>query len=86
MLSCHQRNSGSRSWHQPPMLSKREQECLTLVAQGVTTHGIAKQLGISHRTVDHHIASVMTKLAAPTRAAAVARAIAQNFIQLDDLL
>ncbi len=64
--------------------SQRELQCLLGVASGQTTIKIAKELGISKRTVDHHIANTMLKLAAPTRSAAVALAVTRGLIQIED--
>ena len=55
-------------------LSNREQYVLRLLAQGLTNREIAKELGISQRTVDHHVTHILTKLNAPNRTAAVALA------------
>jgi two-component system response regulator NreC len=43
-------------------LTERETEVLVLVAEGGTSRGIGEALGISHRTVETHRESVMTKL------------------------
>ncbi len=56
-------------------LSGRERECLEQAAAGKVSAAIAQNLGLSPRTVDHHIASAMRKLRAPTRTAAAARLI-----------
>ncbi len=53
-------------------LSKREQEILVKVAYGLTDKEIAFDFGISIRTVQTHITSVMKKLQARNRANAVA--------------
>lgn len=53
-------------------LSPRESQCLNAAAQGFVSAEIAEQIGLSARTVDHHIANAMRKLGARTRAAAVA--------------
>jgi DNA-binding NarL/FixJ family response regulator len=44
------------------ILSRREQEVLTLVAQGMTSAAIAARLGIGVRTVEWHRARVQRKL------------------------
>ncbi len=55
-------------------LSARERTVLRLVADGLPTKQIARQLGITERTVKFHVSSIMNKLGAGTRAQAVAEA------------
>ena len=52
-------------------LTRREQEVLEHLAHGSTNPGIARALHLSERTVAHHVASILSKLDAPTRTAAV---------------
>jgi DNA-binding CsgD family transcriptional regulator/tetratricopeptide (TPR) repeat protein len=52
-------------------LTRREQEVLTVLAQGATNPQIAAGLHLSERTVAHHVSSILGKLSAPTRTAAV---------------
>lgn len=52
-------------------LSAREIEVLKLLARGFTNQDIAERLGVSCRTVDHHVSHILTKLTAPNRTAAV---------------
>jgi FixJ family two-component response regulator len=47
-------------------LSGRETNVLTLLIQGLSNKGIARTLGISHRTVEIHRANMMHKLGAHT--------------------
>ncbi|MEM7002695.1 MAG: helix-turn-helix transcriptional regulator [Pseudomonadota bacterium] len=61
----------------------RELECLNAVAQGMNTAEIAALLGISNRTVDHHLANVMRKLNTRTRAESTGVAVALGLITLD---
>ena len=56
-----------------PALSPREQEVLRLVAGGLTDAQVARQLGLSPRTVSKHLERVYARLGVPNRAAAVAR-------------
>ena len=44
-------------------LTRREQEIMRLVAQGISTKEIAGKLFISHKTVENHRAKIMEKLA-----------------------
>jgi DNA-binding NarL/FixJ family response regulator len=53
------------------LLSPREHEVLRLLAEGLTDREIGEALGISTRTVETHVASVLRKLGARNRAAAV---------------
>jgi DNA-binding NarL/FixJ family response regulator len=43
-------------------LTPRERDVLSLMAQGHTNAGIARRLSLSERTVETHIASLLTKL------------------------
>lgn len=58
----------------PLGLSRREAEVLAWVAQGKTNLEIGLILGISPRTVQHHLAHIYVKLGVETRVAAAARA------------
>ncbi len=64
-------------------LSGRELEVLRLVARGRTNRQIAERLTVSEHTVHRHVANILRKLDASSRAAAVARAAEEGM--LDDL-
>jgi PAS domain S-box-containing protein len=55
-------------------LSERERDILKLLAQGVTTTTVAKQLHISRTTVNNHVQHILHKLDAHTRLEAIRRA------------
>ena len=57
-----------------PELTAREREILDLVASGLGNHEIARRLVLSEKTVRNNVASILTKLQVPDRAAAVAKA------------
>jgi DNA-binding CsgD family transcriptional regulator len=56
------------------ILSAREQEVLSLLAEGASNKEIARQLGISVHTAKFHVGSVIDKLDATGRTDAVAHA------------
>lgn len=55
-------------------LTSRELDVLRLLARGRNTAGIARELGLSPNTIKTHVARLLTKLGADTRAHAVALA------------
>ncbi|MBL3576713.1 LuxR family transcriptional regulator [Rhodovulum sp. BSW8] len=61
-------------------LSLRERECLLWSAAGLRNKEIAFRLSIAEKTVEHHMASAMTKLHAVNRTHAVARALILGLI------
>jgi DNA-binding NarL/FixJ family response regulator len=58
-----------------PLLSNRELHVLKEVAEGLSNKQIARQLGISEKTVRNHLSRVFHKLEASNRTQAVMRAI-----------
>src|SRR5690348_9771984 len=62
-------------------LSSRESEVLGLLAEGLTGEQIAKRLVLSPETVRTHVRNAMEKLGAPTRTAAVVRALELGEVQ-----
>jgi DNA-binding NarL/FixJ family response regulator len=57
-----------------PQLTEREREVLTLVAQHRTNPEIARQLGLSVKTVRNHVSNIFTKLQVAGRAEAIIQA------------
>jgi DNA-binding CsgD family transcriptional regulator len=55
----------------PRRLTQRELEVLHLVARGETDQGIADQLYVSRRTINCHVANILSKLDVKSRTAAV---------------
>jgi len=64
------------------LLSPREREVLSLLADGRTNKEIARQLVISVATVNYHVASVLTKLGAENRTQA-ATIVSQHRLLLE---
>jgi DNA-binding NarL/FixJ family response regulator/tetratricopeptide (TPR) repeat protein/energy-coupling factor transporter ATP-binding protein EcfA2 len=58
----------------PAGLTQRQAEVATLLAQGLSNAEIAAQLVLSVRTVDAHVAAILTKLDVQTRHEAAAKA------------
>lgn len=65
-------------------MSPREGQCLSRVARGMSSKEIARDLGLSPRTVDLHVARAVKRLGAINRVDAVARALRSGSIELDD--
>jgi DNA-binding NarL/FixJ family response regulator len=64
-----------------PSLSPREQEILSLLAEGHTQRQIADELVISSKTVATHIQHILSKLGVNTRAQAVAMAFQKGLVE-----
>ena len=58
-----------------PKLTDRETEVLRLVAKGLTAKQVAERLGVSHRTVENHVQSTLSKLQLHNRAQLVRYAL-----------
>jgi two-component system, NarL family, nitrate/nitrite response regulator NarL len=63
-------------------LTSREREVLTLVAAGISNKGIARELQVSPNTVKFHIAAILEKLDAASRAEAVVVALRRGDLTL----
>jgi DNA-binding NarL/FixJ family response regulator len=62
----------------------RELEVLRLAGKGLTNKAIGRELGISARTVQGHLARVYSKLQVGTRTEAVLKAVQEGWITVDD--
>ena len=65
-----------------PTLTTREMDVLRLLAQGLGNKSIARELAISSHTAKYHVASVLAKLGAHTRAEAVSHGIRRGVVPL----
>lgn len=65
----------------PLGLTRRQSEVLELLAEGLTNREIAQRLFISPRTVEKHVAALLTKLGVPDRRAAVSQALELDLIE-----
>ena len=57
-----------------PTLTEREREIFQLIARGSTNSDIAKQLGLSVKTVNNYVSNIFSKLQVVDRAQAIIRA------------
>jgi len=64
-------------------LTPRELDVLRLAAKGLTNKAIGHQLGISHRTVQGHLASIYGKLGVSSRTEAVTEAIRRGWLVVE---
>jgi HD-GYP domain-containing protein (c-di-GMP phosphodiesterase class II)/DNA-binding CsgD family transcriptional regulator len=70
--------------HRPAGLSERECEVLGLLARGLATKQVARRLGISPKTCDHHIQRLYGKAGVSTRAGATLFALEHGLVVPDD--
>jgi DNA-binding NarL/FixJ family response regulator len=67
------------AWGAELGLSRREQQLMMLLRDGLTNKEIASELNISEQTVKNHVHNIMRKLGAPDRLAAVRRCEQSRF-------
>jgi DNA-binding NarL/FixJ family response regulator len=67
----------------PSVLTPREREVLGLVARGLAAKQVARHLGISSKTVEHHKTRIFAKLGVPNQTAAVGLALTADFGRTD---
>ena len=72
-----------RAADQVEPLTDRELDVLRLAARGLTNRAIGHDLGISHRTVQGHLASVYGKLGVNSRTEAVTEALRRGWIVVE---
>jgi DNA-binding CsgD family transcriptional regulator len=75
-------NGASTSADDEVLLTPRELEVLTLLAEGLSNKAIARRLGISAHTAKFHVGALMDKLDAIGRTDAVAHAVRRGVIHL----
>ena len=61
-------------------LTARELEVLSSLVIGSTNSAIARQLSLSTRTVEHHIASILHKTGTQSRSEVIALALRENLV------
>ncbi len=89
MLRQRMRDAGTRriprgpratTLQNPHGLTTREMGILGCLAGGLSNGQIGARLHISPKTVDHHVSSILAKLAVKSRAEAAAQAVAQGLV------
>ena len=75
-------NVASASTDDAIVLTPRELEVLTLLAEGMSNKAIARRLGISVHTAKFHVGALIDKLDAVGRTEAVAHAARRGLIHL----
>jgi len=73
---------GSAADEGAPLLTPREVEVLTALADGLSNKAAARRLGISPHTVKFHVEQLFHKLGASCRAEAVAKGLKQQIVEL----
>jgi DNA-binding NarL/FixJ family response regulator len=66
-------------------LQPREIEVLKHAAKGLRNKEIAKELGISERTVQSHLSNIFSKLGVDSRTEAILKALKQGWLDISDL-
>jgi DNA-binding NarL/FixJ family response regulator len=66
-----------------PIITKREEEVLQLIADGCSTPEVAERMYISQKTVKNHLASIYQKLDARDRTQAVLQAMRMGIVKLN---
>jgi LuxR family quorum-sensing system transcriptional regulator CciR len=69
-----------------PSISRRERQCVRLLAAGLSDKQIARVLGISHETVKRYVITARSAYRAATRAQLVSRALRDGQIAFDDAI
>jgi DNA-binding CsgD family transcriptional regulator len=58
-----------------PLLTDRERDVLRLLVDGRSNPEIADALGITRKTAEHHVTSILAKIGVESRTAAAAHAV-----------
>ena len=86
VIEAPARHNGRTPPHAPrrsetaAMLTNREQEVVTLIAEGYRTREMAQLLSVSHKTVERHRTNLMRKLGVRSATGVVAYAITHGYV------
>jgi NarL family two-component system response regulator LiaR len=67
----------------PDLLTAREREVLALIAHGLANKAIARDLGVSEKTVKTHVTSILRKLGLADRTQAALYAVREGMVDLE---
>ncbi len=70
--------------HQDDPLTGRQKECMLLLQDGLSSKQIARELGISPRTVDQHISAALENLGDHSRLEAVSLLHDQELVEVSE--
>jgi len=77
--------AGTRSGASPETLTEREMEVLRLAARGLSNRRIARELVLSPRTIQSHMARIFAKLQVGSRTQAVMVGLRHGWLTLEDI-
>ncbi len=80
-LSIQLTRKSSRDTTNSDLLTPRETDVLSLLAQGRSNKQIANDLGLGQRTVEGHVSSILGKLGVQSRTEAVAFALGSRLVR-----
>jgi DNA-binding NarL/FixJ family response regulator len=83
VLNAYRSLAGAQTQPDAPVLTEREREVLSLVAQGCTSKEIAERLIVSHKTVMSHRANIYEKLGIRNQAGLVRWAIEHGLVTVE---
>ncbi|WP_258039960.1 response regulator transcription factor [Streptomyces sp. SM1] len=66
------------------LLTARERQILVLISQGNSNRCVAKELGISEKTVKNHLTAIFTKVGASDRTQAVVMGIRSGIVSIGE--
>lgn len=75
-------SEGEEVKHEKARVSKREMEVLLHIKNGLRNPEIAENLGLSTKTVENHVRSILQKLNAKNRTEAVVIALKNGLIEI----